>query len=414
MYPLKKSIESTENVSAEECFGAQIKYWLWIMLIVMVGTIIFAILSLRRPAPVYPSVAVSVPQGGQLQPIAWTRQCPNCVLGHLDAQGQCNVASCQLYRPGWGGRARMARNALAPCPRCVGGQLDVYGRCNQRGCVLSGGPGTQAGQTQPVVGIGRCPNCVQGVLDAQGRCNVANCPLYRPGQRGQVPVGQNIAWTPCPRCANGQLDAQGRCNVAGCRLYRPGWGGQGRMAQNALSPCPQCANGQLDAQGRCNVAGCRLYRPGWGGQASMGQTVALIPCPRCRGGQLDIYGRCNQKGCVLYGGGTGTQGNTIPVKALLIKELAMTIGATQGKNTVIVQSVYGSGNADKAGLKVGDRVTRFNGRKITSVKQFLSTVARAAPEAAVKIEVFRLEKKQTLKVMVGEGEMEGAVIPPVK
>jgi len=186
------------------------------------------------------------------------------------------------------------------------------------------------------------------------------------------------------------------------------------MAQNALSPCPQCANGQLDAQGRCNVAGCRLYRPGWGGQASMGQTVALIPCPRCRGGQLDIYGRCNQKGCVLYGGGTGTQGNTIPVKALLIKELAMTIGATQGKNTVIVQSVYGSGNADKAGLKVGDRVTRFNGRKITSVKQFLSTVARAAPEAAVKIEVFRLEKKQTLKVMVGEGEMEGAVIPPVK
>lgn len=124
---------------------------------------------------------------------------------------------------------------------------------------------------------------------------------------------------------------------------------------------------------------------------------------------MDINGRCNQKGCVLYG-----VGKMVPVKAQLVKELAMTVGASQGKDTVIVQAVYGSGNADKAGLKVGDRITRFNGRKITSVKQFLATVARAAPEAMVKIEVFRLEKKQTLKVMVGEGEMEGAVIPPVK
>lgn len=331
MYPLKKSTESTETADIgkpEECFGAQVKYWFWIMFVMVVGTIIFAILNLRSPGAPYSSVAVSAPQGGQLQPIAWTR----------------------------------------------------------------------------------CPSCPQGQLDAQGRCNVSNCPQYRPGWRGQVPVGQNVAWAPCRRCVGGQLNAQGRCNQRGCVLYG-GTGLRGGQPQAGgwARQCPNCVQGALDPQGRCNVSGCLLYRPGRSRQVPTGQAIAFTPCPRCTGGQLDVNGRCNQKGCVLYG-----VGKMIPVKVQLVKELALTIGASQGKNTVIIQAVYGSGNADKAGLKVGDRITRFNGRKITSVKQFQATVARAAPEAMVKIEVFRLEKKQTFKVMVGEGEMEGAVIPPAK
>ncbi|NIP54526.1 MAG: PDZ domain-containing protein, partial [candidate division Zixibacteria bacterium] len=45
-----------------------------------------------------------------------------------------------------------------------------------------------------------------------------------------------------------------------------------------------------------------------------------------------------------------------------IKELALEAGASQGRGSVIIQSVYVGGNAEKAGLRVGDRIVRFNGR----------------------------------------------------
>ncbi|MHC4147122.1 MAG: hypothetical protein ACYSUD_20415 [Planctomycetota bacterium] len=54
---------------------------------------------------------------------------------------------------------------------------------------------------------------------------------------------------------------------------------------------------------------------------------------------------------------------------------------------------------------------RFNGRNIKNVRQFTSTVARARPEANVKIQVMRNGQKTSCVVMVGEGEMEGVTIP---
>jgi S1-C subfamily serine protease len=101
----------------------------------------------------------------------------------------------------------------------------------------------------------------------------------------------------------------------------------------------------------------------------------------------------------------------IPVKHLLIKELALEVGASQGKGSVIIQSVYVGGNAEKAGLRVGDRIVRFNGRNIKNVKQFKSTVTRAKPEANVKIQVIRNKKKIKSIVIIGEGEMEGVTLP---
>ena len=101
----------------------------------------------------------------------------------------------------------------------------------------------------------------------------------------------------------------------------------------------------------------------------------------------------------------------IPVKHVLIKELALEVGASQGKASVVIQAVYAGGNAEKAGLKVGDRIVRFNGRNIKNVKQFKLTVTRAKPEANVKIQVIRNEKKINSSVMIGEGEMEGVTIP---
>jgi len=107
-----------------------------------------------------------------------------------------------------------------------------------------------------------------------------------------------------------------------------------------------------------------------------------------------------------------TPTEAIPVKKVLIRELALEVAPTEGKSSVIVQSVYIGGNAQKAGLKAQDRIVRFNGRKFKNMAQFQSVVARAKPESTVKIDVVRSGKKVKGTVMVGEGEMEGATPPP--
>lgn len=102
---------------------------------------------------------------------------------------------------------------------------------------------------------------------------------------------------------------------------------------------------------------------------------------------------------------------SVPVRHVLIKELALEVGASQGKKSVIIQTVYAGGNAEKAGLKSGDSIVRFNGHSIKNVKQFESTVALAKPEANIKIHVIRNNKKIKLVVFIGEGEMEGVTVP---
>jgi membrane-associated protease RseP (regulator of RpoE activity) len=148
------------------------------------------------------------------------------------------------------------------------------------------------------------------------------------------------------------------------------------------------------------------------------QNVALTRCPYCPG-ILDVRGRCNSRECPIYSpnwGKTSTFSGSIsvkgiPVQRVLIRELALEVGASQGKASVVIQAVYTGGNAEKAGLKVGDRIVRFNGRNIINIKQFKSTVARAKPESNVKIQVIRNEKKIKSSVMIGEGEMEGVTVP---
>jgi len=219
---------------------------------------------------------------------------------------------------------------------------------------------------------------------------------------------QTIAARPCPYC-NGVLDVPGRCNMRGCVIYSPNWG-----KNTASRPCLYCVGGILDVQGRCNVLGCSNYSPNWGSQNLQARNAAATKCSKCAGGILDAQGRCNQKGCPLYSPDWGRPSSAegIPVKKVLIRELASEVAATQGKSSVIIQSIYIGGNAEKAGLKAGDRIIRFNGRNIKSVKHFQSVVARAAPESTVKIKVIRNGEKVKSTVFVGEGEMEGATPPP--
>ncbi|MBW8035968.1 MAG: PDZ domain-containing protein [Planctomycetes bacterium] len=147
-------------------------------------------------------------------------------------------------------------------------------------------------------------------------------------------------------------------------------------------------------------------------QGGQFQTAALTTCPYCPG-FLDSQGRCNVRDCPIYSPAWGKPqiSNDIPVRIVLIKELALEVGATQGKGSVIIQAVYAGGNAEKAGLRTGDKISRFNGRKVSSVKQFQSVVVRARPELPVEIKVIRNNAKITTNAIIGEGEMAGVTLP---
>jgi hypothetical protein len=142
------------------------------------------------------------------------------------------------------------------------------------------------------------------------------------------------------------------------------------------------------------------------------QNTALTRCPYCPG-FLDAKGRCNVPECPIYSPNWGVPSNSkdILVREVLIKELALEVSASEGKKSVVICSVYGGGKAEKAGLRVGDRIVRFNGRNVKNVKQFKSIVARAKPESDVKTQVIRGGKKIKSVVRIGEGEMEGVTVP---
>lgn len=147
-------------------------------------------------------------------------------------------------------------------------------------------------------------------------------------------------------------------------------------------------------------------------QGGQFQNVTLKRCPYCPG-LLDPQGRCNVPECLIYSPNWGKLSNRqgIPVKQVLIKELALEVGASQGKASVVIHLVYGGGNGEKAGLQAGDRICRFNGHKVKSVKQFKSIVARAKPESNIRIQVIRNGEKIKSSVRIGEGEMEGVTMP---
>ncbi|RMG43404.1 MAG: DegQ family serine endoprotease [Candidatus Dadabacteria bacterium] len=68
----------------------------------------------------------------------------------------------------------------------------------------------------------------------------------------------------------------------------------------------------------------------------------------------------------------------------------------------LVGDVQKNGPAQKAGLKQGDIIIRFNGRKIKSVNQLRNEVAAVRPGTRVSVDVIRNGRKKTLKVKIGE------------
>jgi len=77
---------------------------------------------------------------------------------------------------------------------------------------------------------------------------------------------------------------------------------------------------------------------------------------------------------------------------------------------VLVGDVTGGSPADTAGLKQGDIIIRFNGRKVRNVHQLRSSVASTEPGSKVPVEVLRDGKRSTLTVEIGELETATASI----
>jgi len=72
------------------------------------------------------------------------------------------------------------------------------------------------------------------------------------------------------------------------------------------------------------------------------------------------------------------------------------------QNGALVQSVEPGSPAEKAGVKVEDVITAFNGQKIDSAAALVSAVRKTAPGTKANMTVIRNKKSVPLQVTVGE------------
>ena len=66
----------------------------------------------------------------------------------------------------------------------------------------------------------------------------------------------------------------------------------------------------------------------------------------------------------------------------------------------LIGDVVAGGPAEKAGLKPGDVVVAFNGKKVTDSRHFQLTVAETKPGSTVPITILRDGNKKTMDVTI--------------
>lgn len=80
----------------------------------------------------------------------------------------------------------------------------------------------------------------------------------------------------------------------------------------------------------------------------------------------------------------------------------------------LVGSVTSGGPGEKGGIKRGDVITEFNGKKITNSNELRNEVAKMDPDKTANVVVIRDGKRKDLKVKVGERPTEEALNNPSK
>lgn len=139
---------------------------------------------------------------------------------------------------------------------------------------------------------------------------------------------------------------------------------------------------------------------GWQGNRMALDELGNCVCPSC--------GYCSFKKNVRTSKGVDAIASASP-NLSVVKPIGVEVKDMLGG--VAACAVYGNSWAEKAGMKQGDFIVRFNHEDIVYVNQLMDVVAKAPPEKHVPVTVIRKGKKVKFDVWVGEGEMEGVVVP---
>jgi len=115
----------------------------------------------------------------------------------------------------------------------------------------------------------------------------------------------------------------------------------------------------------------------------------------------------------LIKGETITRGQLGVVVQEVTKDLAKQFGLSELKGALVAQ-VNKDSPADKAGIKVGDVILRYDGHDVTDTRGLRNVVAATVPGTKVNIEVLRNGKSETVTAMVGKLETETATAAPSK
>lgn len=86
----------------------------------------------------------------------------------------------------------------------------------------------------------------------------------------------------------------------------------------------------------------------------------------------------------------------------LTKDQAEYFGYEGGTDGVVISQVYPGSAADKAGLQVGDIITKINGKKTQDNRILLNAIAKHAPGDSIELTVFRHGKTLTLEATLGD------------
>ena len=87
----------------------------------------------------------------------------------------------------------------------------------------------------------------------------------------------------------------------------------------------------------------------------------------------------------------------------LTPEIAKSLGL-KNEEGVLISMVNPGEPAEKAGLKSGDVILEFNGKKIKDVKSLQRTVAESVVESKAKVKVWRQKREKSFTVKLGELE----------
>jgi len=95
----------------------------------------------------------------------------------------------------------------------------------------------------------------------------------------------------------------------------------------------------------------------------------------------------------------------------LTPELSQEFGLENGEGALVGDVAKGS-PADKAGIKRGDIISEYNGKKVKDVGNLRNMVAQSRVGAAVKISILRGKKEYSFPVVIAELPRDGSDVVP--